>query len=120
MKSILLLTIITLFANAQLLTVIDNGVKREIYLPDSSSIEARGVDNNIAKQELIIAFKKDTNIKDFANRYNLEIKTVIAKKYFIFKNNSKLKDADLISKIISSESCIKTIRPNWGFGFIAR
>ena len=119
MKKIVLIALLSLFANAQIVTVIDNGVKRKIYLPNND-IKARMVDKNIDKKELIIAFKDNANIQEFAKKYSLKLKTVLAKKYYIFKNNSNLKDIDLISKIVSSEDIIKTIRPNWGFGFVAR
>jgi len=120
MKKLLLITILSIFANSQIITVIDGGVKRKIYLPDNnSSIKARMVEKNVNKKELIVAFKKGADIKTFAKKYNLQLKTTLAKKYYIFINNSNLDDSALINKIIANEKYIKTIRPNWGFGFKA-
>ena len=122
MKKLILIALSSIFATAQIVTVIDNGVKRKIYLPDSNGIKARMVGNELQteKKELIVAFKKGANRSEFEKKYNLKLKTVLAKKYYIYKNNSNLSDSQLIAKIVSNETKIKTIRPNWGFGFEAR
>jgi hypothetical protein len=122
MKRVALLALIVAsFASAKIITVVDNGVKRKIAIETSSSyIKARGTVATTQKKEIIVAFKKEANRDAFAKKYNLSLKTVLAKKYYIYKNNSNLSDSDLIAKIIQTEKKILTIRPNWGFGFKAR
>jgi len=122
MKKLLLTTLITFVGlNAQIVTIVDKGVERKIYIPDdNSTIIARSTDTEQPKKELIIAFKNSIDINKFASKYNLELKTDISKKYYIFKNKSNLDVASLIAKIILNEKDIQTIRPNWGFGFKAR
>jgi Mor family transcriptional regulator len=121
MKRILTVAILTMVANSQIITIMDNGIKRKIYLPDNKTdILARSTNSNHPKKELIIAFKKGVNIEEFAKKYNLKLKTTVVKKYYIFKNRSNLDAGSLIAKIVVNESNIKTIRPNWGFGFKAR
>jgi predicted RND superfamily exporter protein len=122
MKRVALLALIVAsFASAKIITVVDNGVKRKISIDTPSQINARMVGSTTAqKKEIIVAFKKEANRDAFAKKYNLSLKTVLAKKYYIYKNNSNLSDSDLIAKIIQTEKKILTIRPNWGFGFKAR
>ena len=121
-KIALIITLVATFATAQIITIIDNGVKRKISVDTpTSGVTARAVDSIQEKKEIIVAFKDGADINDFANKYNLELKTKSVNKYYIFKNNSSLSDSELIAKVLEEDAkIISTIRPNWGFGFMAR
>jgi len=121
MKKILAVALLTMVANSQIITIMDKGIERKIYLPDNNdTMLARSANSNHPKKELIVAFKDKTDLKEFAKKYKLKLKTTVANKYYIFKNRSNLDAGSLIAKIVVNESNIKTIRPNWGFGFKAR
>ncbi len=121
MKKILIsLSVLATVTYAQIVTIIDNGIERKIFL-DTNKNSARSI---IKNSSIIISFKKDNiNLDKFAKKYNLKLKKVIStkSKYYIFINKSKYKDIKLI-KLISKENknIIKTIRPNWGLGMIPR
>jgi len=121
-KIALTITLLATFASAEIITVIDNGVKRKISIDTpTNGIKARMIDSVQEKKEIIVAFKKGADINEFAKKYNLELKSKLAKKYYIFKNNSSLSDTELIAKILQKDiKTVSTIRPNWGFGFMAR
>ena len=119
MKKLIILILASLFLEAKLVTIIDNGVKRVIELPDKSNLNkaiALSVDKK--NKEIILAFKKGAkaDIKSFEKKYNLKLKKHMLSGYYIFINNSNLSDIELIYKISKENSnIIKTIRPNWGF-----
>jgi len=119
MKKLTILILASLFLQAKLVTIIDNGIKRVIELPDKDNLNTpRGVDTSLYKKEIILAFKKDkkVDIKSFEKKYNLKLKKHLLSGYYIFINNSNLSDIELIYKISKENSnIIKTIRPNWGF-----
>ena len=121
-KIALTITLLATFASAEIITVIDNGVKRKISIDTpTNGIKARMINSVQKKKEIIVAFKKGADINEFAKKYNLELKSKLAKKYYIFKNNSSLSDTELIAKILQKDiKTVSTIRPNWGFGFMAR
>ena len=120
MKKILLTALIALVANAQNLTIIDNGVKRVISMPTQKvpAFQARAVGS--VKRDgpgFIIAFKKGANvdIKAFMKKYNLKLKKRLVIGYYIFVNQSTLPDVKVMYKIMQeNKKIIKTIRPNWG------
>ena len=120
-RGLILIALIATFATSQIITIIDNGVKRKISIPDSTnSFNARVVDGSYSSRtkELIIAFKNSNiDINSFAKKYNLELKKRLIKNYYIFINNSNLSNSSLILKIYNEQKeAIKTIRPNYGFG----
>ena len=118
MKKIVLISILSIFINAQIVTVIDNGVERKIYLPEpKSKVHARMIGKKSPNSPgIIIAFKKKVDIDKFAKKYNLKLKRKVINKYYIFANMSTLPDVKLIAKIAKeNNTTIKTIRPNWGF-----
>jgi len=120
MKYLLIIALLNTLVFGKIITIIDNGVKRKISIP-TPTFQARALGDKKEKKELIIAFNKKINILEFAKKYNLELKRKIGKKYYIFKNTSSQKDIELMQTIMSQEkNLIKTIRPNWGFGFKAR
>jgi len=124
MKNLLILVLLSAISYAKIVTIIDNGVERKIYLPDNKSILGRMVDSKNTNQPgIIIAFKKNINvdIKEFESKYNLKLKKRLVAGYYIFNNFSTLADVKLINKITKeSRNIIKTIRPNWGFNNKAR
>ena len=119
MKKILIsLSVLATVTYAQIITIIDNGIERKIFL-DTNKNSARSI---IKNSSIIISFKKDNiDLDEFAKKYNLKLKKTLSAGYYIFINNSKYKDTELI-KLISKENknIIKTIRPNWGLGMIPR
>jgi len=121
MKQLLIVALISAFSFGKIITIVDNGIKRKIAIPDNT-ISARATNSSLeTKKELIISFAKEVDIKNFSKTYKLELKKKIGSKYYIFQNNSTLDDVSLMQKIIEDNSTlIKTIRPNWGFGFQAR
>jgi len=118
MKKILLLALIATFSFGKVVTIVDNGVERKISIP-SSNIKARYISSE--PTTIIVAFKGSVDIDRFEKKYRVKLKKSLSAGYYIFINNSKYSDIELIS-IISKESktIIKTVRPNWGFGMIAR
>jgi hypothetical protein len=120
MKIVLLTALLLSFSFGKIVTIVDNGVKRKLFIPEPK-INARAIDSKKVKKELIISFAEKIDINDFEERYNLKLKRKIGSKYYIFKNNSNLDDITLMQEIIENNtSIIKTIRPNWGFSFQAR
>ena len=121
MKKILLALFIATLSYGKVITIIDNGVEREIFVLDNiqkKTLKARmtGV-NNTSTSGITIAFKKGTkiNIKEFEKKYNLTLKKKLVIGYYIFQNRSSLTDIKLILKIAQeNRKIIKTVRPNWG------
>ena len=120
MKKYLLLTILlTAFATSQVVTIIDKGIERKIYIPDGQNIKARVIDNK-SQKGIIVAFKNTTvDIIELEQEYNIKLIKNLTAGYKIFANNSNLSDIDLITKLTKEKKeIIKTIRPNWGFGMM--
>jgi hypothetical protein len=118
MKNIAILTFLLIsYSYSEVITIIDNGIERKIYV--ASKNDPRSV---IKEKGIIISFKsKDVNINDFVSEYKLRLKKRLSAGYYIFINNSKYSDVDLISKIYKEKSdIVKTIRPNWGLGMMPR
>jgi len=120
MKKILLITLITLFANGENITILDNGVKRVISMPTpkTPTFQARAVGIKKDGPGFIVAFKKGTkiDIDKFMKKYNLKLKKRLIIGYYIFINKSTLPDVKVMNKIMKENNItIKTIRPNWGF-----
>jgi len=119
MRKLVLIAFLATFGFSQIITVVDKGVVRKIYIKDNKSFLARGMQQNNFSQ-IIVAFKDASKIKEFAKKYKLSLKKRLKTGYFIFINNSNLSDSELILKIIKEQKdIIKTIRPNYGFGNIA-
>ncbi len=125
MKKLLILTLIaSQFSFAKIITIIDNGVAREISIHskgEKGKNSARGaMDCSKEKhKEIILSFKKDSkvDINNFSKKYNLKLKKRLRTGYYIFINKSKESSLKLISKIIKEQKeAIKTIRPNWALG----
>jgi len=124
-KKLLILTLIaSQFSFAKIITIIDNGVAREISIDsegEKGKNSARGaMDCSEEKlKEIILSFKKDSkvDINNFSKKYNLKLKKRLRTGYYIFINKSKESSLKLISKIIKEQKdSIKTIRPNWALG----
>jgi len=127
MKKILLALFIATLSYGKVVTIIDNGVERQIFIPDTAqkkNIKARMVgDSSSAPAGIMVAFKKGAkiDIKNFEKKYNLKLKKKLLIGYYIFNNNSDMSDLELIAKISkNSKTKIKTIRPNWGLHNKAR
>ncbi len=114
---IIALMLITTYSFGEVISIVDNGVVRKIYV--SSKNGARTV---MKERGIIISFKeKSTDISSFASKYKLKLKKRLSAGYYIFVNNSDISDIDLIKKISNeSRDLVKTIRPNWGLGMIPR
>jgi len=117
MKKIIIALLLASFAEAKVITIIDNGIERKIALPSiPNGISARMIEQN--KKSIILAFKKGVtiDIDAFSKKYNLQLKKRLSIGYYIFQNKSSLTDLELISTIQKeNKNRIKTIRPNWGF-----
>jgi len=124
MKKLLVVVLLSVISYAKIVTIVDNGVKRKIFLPDSKNFQARVVGKTSANQPgIIVAFKKGStvDVKAFESKYNLKLKKKLVAGYYIFNNFSTLTDIKLVNKIANeSKDIIKTIRPNWGFSNKAR
>jgi len=124
MKKLLVVVLLSVISYAKIVTIVDNGVKRKIFLPDSKNFQARVVGKTSANQPgIIVAFKKGStvDVKAFESKYNLKLKKKLVAGYYIFNNFSTLTDIKLVNKIANeSKDIIKTIRPNWGFNNKAR
>jgi len=94
------------------ITILQNGVKRDIYLSNSGT---KKLSTGIKKEGVIIKFidDKKTDIKSLEETYGLKLKEKLVIGYYIFDNVSQKSDSDLVSSIISNETNIKTIKPNW-------
>jgi len=119
MKKLLILSILaTSFSFSQIITIVDKGVERKINIP-SQNVKARYLNNK--SSGILVLFNKNIDIKNFKNKYSLELKKRLSIGYYIFENNSNLNDIELISKIYKeNKSSIKTIRPNWALGMMPR
>ena len=118
MKKLLILTILLIsYTFGEVITIVDNGIERKIYI--ASKNNPRSV---IKDKGLIISFKKENvDISSFVSEYKLKLKKRLSAGYYIFINDSKYTDAELISKISKEKKdIVKTIRPNWGLGMIPR
>jgi len=124
MKKLLVVVLLSVISYAKIVTIVDNGVKRKIFLPDSKNFQARVVGKTSTNQPgIIVAFKKGStvDVKAFESKYNLKLKKKLVAGYYIFNNFSTLTDIKLVNKIANeSKDIIKTIRPNWGFNNKAR
>ena len=119
MKKILILALMLIsYSFSEVITIVDNGIERKIYI--DSQNDPRSVIN---ERGIIISFKnpEDTDIAGFSKEYDLKLKKRLSAGYYIFINESKYSDIDLISKISKEKKdIIKTIRPNWGLGMVPR
>ena len=110
----LLFLLVTSTILSGVITIIDNGSVRKIYVNSSDN-------KKVSKSKgIIISFKnRDFDIKSFSLEYKLELKKRLSTGYYIFINKSASSDVDIIKKILKEQKdSIKTIRPNWGFGMI--
>ena len=118
MKKLIVLALILIsYSFGEVITIVDNGVERKIYI--NSQNDPRSA---IKEKGIIISFKiKDLDISSFASEYKLKLKKRLSAGYYIFINESKYSDIDLISKISKEKrDIVKTIRPNWGLGMSPR
>jgi hypothetical protein len=118
MKKISILALLLIsYSFGEVITIVDNGIERKIYI--NSKNDPRSV---IREKGIIVSFKSnDIDISNFASKYKLKLKKRLSAGYYIFINNSKYTDIDLIKKISKeSKDIVKTIRPNWGLGMIPR
>ena len=115
MKKLLIIAVLVALSSAKVITVIDNGIERKVDINTTLKQKARMV--NGQGSDIIVAFKKGAkvDIANFEKKYNLKLKKRLIAGYYIFSNNSKLTDLEVISDIINrSKSIIKTVRQNWG------
>jgi len=118
MKKISILALLLIsYSFGEVITIVDNGIERKIYI--NSKNDPRSV---IKEKGIIISFKTDSiDINSFSAKYELKIKKRLSSGYYIFINNSKFSDIDLIKKISKeSKDIVKTVRPNWGLGMVPR
>jgi len=104
----------------KVITVIDKGIERKIYIPLKQSVkqlDARSVSTTQlqAKEGVVIKFKDASlvDIQALEEKYQIHLKTKPIVGYYIFENQSKYMDIDLMSKIIENEKNILSIKPNW-------
>jgi len=99
--------------------IMEKGVKRKILIPKERVAESRkssyDIDKTAVKEGVLIMFEdpETVDIERFERQYGLKLITKMRIGYFVFKNVSKYSDIDIISKIISNETHIVTIKPNW-------
>jgi len=99
-------------------TILENGVKRTVRV-QSGDVKVKDtvskIENKDSKDGIIVKFKDDSavSIKEFESKYSLKLKTKLIIGYYIFENDSKRSDLDIVSAIINSETNVKTVKPNW-------
>jgi hypothetical protein len=98
--------------------VLENGVKRKVRVVDADSklkTTNTTLQNKDSKDGVIVSFKDDSKVslEAFERKYGLKFKKKLIIGYYIFENNSKMSDIDIVSAIINDESNIKTVKPNW-------
>jgi len=100
------------FTKTNTLTILDKGVKRQISLPEQTTINKQQSTGN---EGIIVAFKNPSqiSISEFETKYGLKLKTKMVIGYYIFDNLSSQSDMEIIAEIIANESDIKTVKPNW-------
>ncbi len=120
MKRLTILALLfTTFATSKIITILDKGVERKIYIPTHEGAKARMV-NEKAQKGIVIAFKSDNiDITELEQEYSIKLTKTLTAGYKIFTNNSNLSDIELIAKLTKEKKdIIKTIRPNWGLGMM--
>jgi len=106
-------------SDMQSVIVLDKGVKRYIYMPKVDSNQSKKlIGYNINKLEskrgIIVKFKNsNTSIDDFELKYGLKLKYKMQTGYYIFNNISDKSDVEIIKQIITDETNILTVKPNW-------
>ena len=105
--------------------IMENGVKRKVLIPNESSknkLRTSKVNQVSAKDGVLIMFDdaSNVNIVEFESRYGLTFVTKMRIGYYVFKNSSKYSDVTIIDQILSNETGVVTIKPNWKMNKSAR
>ena len=98
-------------------TVKSNGkVKDVIYQKQSNSDNiATFSTQSSSKKGVMLSFGKGYKVDTeyLENKYNIRFVQKLGISFYLFDNISNYDDTQLIKNMISKESNIKTIRPNW-------
>ena len=100
-------------------TILEKGVKRKIRIPKDDAIKSRNNTHEAkqltSKEGIILTFKDPSkvSISELEAKYGIKLKTKLVIGYYIFKNMSKKSDVEIVESIITEESNIKTVKPNW-------
>lgn len=100
-------------------TILDKGVKRIIHVPKESNltskINAYEAKKVAQKKGVIVSFytTEELSISEFETAYGLKFKEKLQIGYYIFDNVSDKSDTQIISEIITNETNVKTVKPNW-------
>jgi hypothetical protein len=100
------------FTKTSTLTILDKGVKRQISLPEQTTINKQ---QSTVNEGIIVAFKNPSqiSISEFETKYGLKLKTKMVIGYYIFDNLTSQSDMEIVAEIIANENNVKTVKPNW-------
>lgn len=101
------------------ITILEKGVKRIIHVPKDTNmtnkISAYEAKKVARKEGVIVSFytTEELSISEFETKYGLKFKEKLQIGYYIFDNVSDKIDTQIISEIITNETNVKTVKPNW-------
>lgn len=107
-------------------TIMEKGVKRKVLIPNDNTVKNRANTYSLkqatAKEGVLIKFKNPSsvNISEFELKYGLRLKTKMRIGYYVFENVSKFSDIKILENILTNESNIVTVKPNWKMNKKAR
>ncbi len=105
--------------NHQQAVILDGGVKRTIHIAKDSQLKSKmnsyDAKRITSKDGVIVNFIDSSylSVDEFAKKYGLKFKQRLMIGYYIFDNVSQLSDLQIVEKIITNETNVETVKPNW-------